>query len=105
MDRITQRRPSGFYELKPGKEVYGWENGIRLVQLVGYYEDCEETRELIRTKKVWPDLVLKVRMVKQYNNYRCMLSGTSEYSSIQLTKEEFKRIKTYLNDMRYLTHE
>lgn len=41
MDRITEE-VDGFYELKPEAEVYGWENGIRLVQIVGRLEDLED---------------------------------------------------------------
>ena len=40
--RITEKEKNGFYELKMGKEIYGEENGIRLVQIVGRYEDIEE---------------------------------------------------------------
>lgn len=41
MNRITEK-DGKFYELKPENEVYGWENGIRLVQIVGRYEDLME---------------------------------------------------------------
>lgn len=41
MGRITQK-DGEFYKLKPENEVYGWENGIRLVQIVGRYEDLME---------------------------------------------------------------
>lgn len=40
--RITQKKENGFYELKEGQEIYGEENGIRLVQIVGQYEDVKE---------------------------------------------------------------
>lgn len=42
--RITEKTKNGFYELKKGQEIYGEENGIRLVQIVGHYEDIEEKR-------------------------------------------------------------
>jgi len=42
MERITKKRDDGFYELAPNKEIYGWENGIRLVQIIGAYEDVVE---------------------------------------------------------------
>lgn len=41
MSRIT-KKDGEFYKLKPENEVYGWENGIRLVQIVGRYEDLME---------------------------------------------------------------
>ena len=40
--RITKKRNNGFYELKAGEEIYGEGNGIRLVQIVGQYEDIKE---------------------------------------------------------------
>ncbi len=40
--RITEKKENGFYELKEEREIYGWENGIRLVQIVGRVEDIEE---------------------------------------------------------------
>lgn len=40
--RLTRKKENGFYELKKGQEIYGQENGIRLVQIVGKYEDKEE---------------------------------------------------------------
>ena len=40
--RLTEKTKNGFYELKKGQEIYGEENGIRLVQIVGRYEDVEE---------------------------------------------------------------
>lgn len=39
--RIT-KKDGKFYKLKQENEVYGWENGIRLVQIVGNFEDLEE---------------------------------------------------------------
>jgi len=41
MNRITEK-DGKFYKLKPENEVYGWENGIRLVQIVGEFEDLME---------------------------------------------------------------
>ena len=42
MKRITKKKESGFYELTEGNEIYGEENGIRLVQVVGQLEDIKE---------------------------------------------------------------
>lgn len=41
MNRITEK-DGKFYKLKPEDEAYGWEDGIRLVQIVGKLEDLEE---------------------------------------------------------------
>lgn len=40
--RLTEKTKNGFYELKKGQEIYGEENGIRLVQIIGQLEDFEE---------------------------------------------------------------
>ena len=40
--RITKKIENNFYELTKENEIYGEENGIRLVQIVGEYEDIEE---------------------------------------------------------------
>jgi len=40
--RITEKKENGFYELKKEQEIYGEENGIRLVQIVGQVEDIKE---------------------------------------------------------------
>lgn len=37
--RITEKKENGFYELTKGNEIYGEENGIRLVQFLGGLED------------------------------------------------------------------
>lgn len=42
-NRLTEKTPNGFYELTKGNEIYGEENGIRLVQIIGKYEDLEES--------------------------------------------------------------
>ena len=42
MERITSKRSGGLYELSEGQEIYGEENGVRLVQIVGKYEDIKE---------------------------------------------------------------
>lgn len=42
MKRITKKREGWGYELAAGKEIYADEGGIRLVQVVGEYEDIEE---------------------------------------------------------------
>lgn len=39
--RITEKN-GNFYKLKNGNEIYGEEDGIRLVQIVGQHEDLEE---------------------------------------------------------------
>lgn len=46
MIRITEKKENGFYELTKGNEIYGEENGIRLVQIVGKYEDIEKELEM-----------------------------------------------------------
>lgn len=56
MNRITEKLENGFYELKPENEFYGWENGIRLVQIVGNYEDIFELIDEMYKKPVcWKD--------------------------------------------------
>lgn len=40
--RITRKKENGFYKLKEGQEIYGEEDGIRLVQIVGRFEDIED---------------------------------------------------------------
>lgn len=42
MERITNKRSDNLYELSEGQEIYGEENGVRLVQIVGKYEDIKE---------------------------------------------------------------
>ena len=42
MSRITKKCKDGSYQLKAGNEIYGEENGIRLVQIVGQVEDLKE---------------------------------------------------------------
>lgn len=42
MERLTQKREDGFYELKESQELYGKEDVSRLVQVIGKYEDTEE---------------------------------------------------------------
>lgn len=42
MSRITNKRENGFYDLAKGQEIWGEENGIRLVQIVGEYEDIRD---------------------------------------------------------------
>lgn len=46
MTRITKKRKDGFYELAPNKEIYGEENGVRLVQIVGQLEDIREKHNI-----------------------------------------------------------
>jgi len=52
MNRITEK-DGEFYKLKPDKEVYGWEDGIRLVQIIGKYEDIFELIEEMYKKPVY----------------------------------------------------
>ena len=51
--RITKKRENGFYELKEGEEIYGEGNGIRLVQIVGQYEDIKELCEKIVSQPIY----------------------------------------------------
>lgn len=44
--RITQKRALGGYELAPGNECFGWEDGIRLIQYVGRVEDILEKHNI-----------------------------------------------------------
>lgn len=48
--RITRKKENGFYKLKEGQEIYGEEDGIRLVQIVGKFEDLEEELGIGLTK-------------------------------------------------------
>ena len=43
MERLTQKREDGFYELKDSQEIYGKEAISRLAQVIGKYEDIEES--------------------------------------------------------------
>ena len=56
--RLTKKKENGFYELKKGQKIYGEENGIRLVQIVGEYEDTKE--ELNMNLNLLPTL-LKIK--------------------------------------------
>ena len=51
--RVTKKRENScLYELKEGQEIYGEENGIRLAQIVGEYEDIDKSPEhLAKVKK------------------------------------------------------
>lgn len=40
--RLTEKKENGFYKLKEGQEIYGEEDGVRLVQIVGKFEDIED---------------------------------------------------------------
>ena len=44
--RITKKQQNGFYELTKGNEYYGWEDGIRLVQILGQLEDLLERHRI-----------------------------------------------------------
>ena len=43
MERLTKKREDGFYELKESQEIYSKEDVTRLVQVIGQYEDIEES--------------------------------------------------------------
>ena len=51
--RLTEKTKNGFYELKAGEEIYGEERGIRLVQVLGQYEDIEELCEKIASQPIY----------------------------------------------------
>lgn len=55
--RITKKRENGFYELKAGAEIYGEENGIRLVQIVGQFEDIKELCEKIVSQPIYEKFI------------------------------------------------
>lgn len=55
--RITKKRENGFYELKAGAEIYGEENGIRLVQIVGQLEDIKELCEKIVSQPIYEKFI------------------------------------------------
>lgn len=54
--RLTEKKENGFYELKEEQKIYGLENGIRLIQMVGKYEDIEEELGI--------DLITLIRALK-----------------------------------------
>lgn len=76
--RITEKKENGFYELKKGQEIYGEENGIRLVQIVGEYEDIDtdiahlakikQALEIIKNKGVFVHLLQQSQNVEEYNS-------------------------------------
>ena len=53
MNRLTEKKENGFYELKKGQEIYGEENGIRLVQIVCQWEYIEELCEKVVEKPIY----------------------------------------------------
>ena len=57
MSRITKKCKDGSYQLKAGNEIYGEENGIRLVQIVGQVEDLKEELGI--------DLITLVKAIKE----------------------------------------
>lgn len=59
--RLTEKKENGFYRLKKGQEIYGEENGIRLVQIVGEYEDIKEELGI--------DLITLLKALKQGSVY------------------------------------
>lgn len=67
--RITEKKENGFYELKEGEEIYGEENGIRLVQIVGQLEDIEDDLgiDLVILFKANNDGVYYKKNLKHYN--------------------------------------
>ena len=68
--RLTEKKENGFYELKEGQEIYGEENGIRLVQIVGEYEDIDESPEhLADVKKAFE--IIKEKRVNVGSFIKC----------------------------------
>lgn len=61
MDRIT-KKDGKFYKLKPVKEFYGWEGGIRLVQIVGQFEDLFEKYNIESIEEL--EKILKIFFLK-----------------------------------------
>ena len=58
--RLTEKKENGFYELKEGQEIYGEENGIRLVQIVGEYEDIDESPKHLADFKKALEIIKRV---------------------------------------------
>ena len=71
--RITKKKENGFYELEAGKEIYGEENGIRLVHIVGVIEDIEDELgiDLITLQKALKDGIYTIRS-KGERRYPCL---------------------------------
>lgn len=109
--RLTEKKENGFYELKKGQEIYGEENGIRLVQIVGEYEDIEEElgidlitlHKLFHTRKIYSyghtsimensisDINIYNKMITIWNGTCHSIYPLSEYGkSFALTKEELQ---------------
>ena len=42
MSRITMKQDNGFYTLKDREKLFNFENEVKLVQILGLYEDLEE---------------------------------------------------------------
>lgn len=87
--RLTEKKENGFYELTKNNEIYGEENGIRLVQIVGQLEDIEEEfqidnfddlRERLKTYKFLANHEMSCVDVDGYN---CMLKDLKEYHDIE----------------------
>lgn len=71
--RITEKKENGFYELNNGQEIYGEENGIRLVQVLGKYEDIEELCKKIVSQPVYEKFVDTGEIHKEdYTEYHAL---------------------------------
>lgn len=97
--RITKKKENGFYELKAGKEIYGKEDGIRLVQIVGQYEDIEE--------KLGIDLITLFKAIKDniyYNDcgkiIKVPVLGVSPMRENKFALECYYDLKNFRVDIR-----
>ena len=66
--RLTEKKENGFYELKDGEEIYGEENGIRLVQIVGQLEDIKEKINLFGIEEDQRNLINFLKLVLAEEN-------------------------------------
>ena len=85
--RLTKKRTDGLYE--PTNELYGQENGIRLAQKLGQYEEIEQEfeidnfedlRERLKTYKFLANHEMSCIDVEGYN---CMLKDLKKYHDIE----------------------
>ena len=109
--RITEKN-GDFYKLKKGNEIYGEEDGIRLVQIVGQHEDLEELNEnteyeiaeyegqYVITKEGYQDFVKKqeaINILKEkfdFNFFEVIDKSTTFYMSIANKSNPNYRTKT-----------
>lgn len=94
--RITEK-DGEFYELKPEAEVYGWENGIRLVQIVGKYEDLKE--ELGCSLE---EMIELIKLLKKY--YYVEITGKlvarTIWNNTELSEKELYKINHIFNKIK-----